>query len=1696
MEGQDTAKKPAMYRRGAFLCSFGLACLFLSIFVTFSQAYDSKIALALGTYDSTDKPLKTVIVPDYYPYTFVNDQGMPDGFSVDLAKAVARVMDRTLDIGVGTWEQARQALENGTVDFLPMMAASSQRGQVFDFSVPHTIAYDALFVRSNEPRISSLEDLAGKTVIVMNKDAAHDFLLGLPTAAGTIKLIPVDSLPDGLRLLASGTGNAAIMPKLVGLLLVRSLGIKNVEESPLTIQSYKRPFSFAVKKGDKALLEALSQGLSLVEANGQYRDIYDKWFGVVAPQGVPWKSILKYAAVILLASALVLMGLLAWTLSLRKRVRERTRSLESEIEARKKTEVALRESEERRRLAQDAAKAGTWEWDLCTNENFWSDELWSLFGLVPHSCRPSYEAWLRTVHSEDRPAIEQVVQEAASRGNELSAEWRSLGLDGPIRWLMARGRPVCDENGKPLRYIGIVVDITERKKAEEALSRANLVWEQTFEAISDGIMVLDDQHRIVRINRAMADALGKPKPELIGELCFNLVHGAEEPPAFCPHYELLNDGQSHEAEVTEPLLEATLDVRVSPILDQDGLVRGSVHVTRDVTERRRAEKIMLSRLRLREYSQSHSLDELLQATVDEAEELTGSVIGFFVFVESDQRTLTLQTWSTRTLREMCTAQGKGLHYSLDEAGVWVDCVRLRKPVIHNNYHALPHRKGFPAGHAEVVRELVVPVFSGDSIVAVLGVGNKPVDYNEHDIEIVSRIADLAWDITERKRSEEALLASEEQYRRMVETAGEGILSIDTESRITFVNERMAEMLGYGVDEILGKSLASFMFDEDFADHNRNMALRRQGLDQTYERRFRRRDGENLWTSISAKGLKDSSGNFAGSFAMLMDITHRKYTEEALLSLNRELRAFNICNQILLRAVDEQALLQEICNVICDEAGYRLAWVGYAENDDAKTIRPVAWAGCDDGYVADAKLSWSDDTERGQGPSGTAIRTGELVCIQDFMTDPRMAPWRESALKRGYHSGIALPLKDERSTTYGVLMIYHPKPNAMTPDEIQLMETLSNDLAFGINTIRMRDEHRRAEEELRKSEERYRTVAEFTYDWEYWVSSAGSLVYVSPSCERITGFSAQELLSDPGLMERIVHPEDRKTVSEHTHVARRLDPERSYSIDFRIVRRDGQIRWISHACRPVHGEAGQPLGRRASNRDITERKQIEMALKQSEERYRHIMENSLSGTFLYQDGRSVYANERLAKMVGYTVEGLLSIAFLDVIHPDDRHMVRELVEARLSGRDVPNRHELRLLHKSGRTVWTEVLSHRIDYQGRPAILGNIADVTQGRVLEQQLREAQKMEAIGTLTGGIAHDFNNVLQVALGYSELLLADADMPVQCRDDLSKIYDSAKRGADLVQRLLTFSRRTEINPQPLDLNLRVMELRKMLERTLPKMVDIRLIQDAKLSKINADKTAIDQVIMNLAVNARDAMPEGGKLQFETADVTLDEEYATTHLDVEPGPYVLLTVTDTGSGMDRDTLEHIFEPFFTTKGVGEGTGLGLAIVHGIVKQHGGHVQCYSEVGRGTTFKLYFPALSLHEELEEASVGEMLRGGSETILLVDDDKLIRDVGSRILQRVGYTVITASTGKEALEVYRSGSEEIDLVLLDLIMPEMGGARCLEGLLSLNPSVKVVIASGYSGDAHSRQTLESAAKGFVNKPFDIRRVLQVVRNVLDGE
>lgn len=389
-----------------------------------------------------------------------------------------------------------------------------------------------------------------------------------------------------------------------------------------------------------------------------------------------------------------------------------------------------------------------------------------------------------------------------------------------------------------------------------------------------------------------------------------------------------------------------------------------------------------------------------------------------------------------------------------------------------------------------------------------------------------------------------------------------------------------------------------------------------------------------------------------------------------------------------------------------------------------------------------------------------------------------------------------------------------------------------------------------------------------------------------------------------------------------------------------------------------------------------------------------------------------------------------------------------------------------------------------------------DVTDEVSLRKQLQKAQKLESIATMAGGIAHDFNNLLTIASGYTELLLMDRRETSPGYHELQAIAHSLDRGADLVKRILTFSRQVETFPDTLNLNDEVQNVVKLLTRTIPKMVEIDALLAQDLKTVTADPGQIEQALLNLAMNSQHAMPDGGRLTIETRNVTLDETYCETHVEAKPGDYVLLMVSDTGHGMEKEVLDRVFEPFFSTKKAGEGTGLGLSMVFGVVKGHGGHVTCYSEPGAGTTFKIYLPTGERTEEETEAErSGLRASFGSETILLVDDEELIRDLGTKILKQVGYTVLTADNGREAVEIYKRRRDEVALVVLDMIMPEMGGKECLDRLIAIDPEVKVVVASGFSMDGPVKESVHVKSKGFVSKPFDVKQLRLTVRAVLDA-
>ena len=510
------------------------------------------------------------------------------------------------------------------------------------------------------------------------------------------------------------------------------------------------------------------------------------------------------------------------------------------------------------------------------------------------------------------------------------------------------------------------------------------------------------------------------------------------------------------------------------------------------------------------------------------------------------------------------------------------------------------------------------------------------------------------------------------------------------------------------------------------------------------------------------------------------------------------------------------------------------------------------------------------------------------------------------------------------------------------------------------------------------------------------------------------------------------------------------------------------------------------------------KELEMgrSLRQSEERFRaafHTSPDSIAISGL-SDGRYVDINPGFTAMLGHDREAVLGRTFADLnvwVDPEDRQTFVQTLKAK----GVVNNMEVRLAAKDG-TVKTGLISASLfDYHGVPHVLSVTRDVTALKATERQLQQARKMEAIGILAGGIAHDFNNILQVINGYTQLLTLEKSEADPDRARLAEIEKAVEHAAQLVRQLLTFSRRAESKTVALDLNKEIISVRKILERTLPKMIDIDLHLGRDLAPVSADPMQIEQALLNLATNAADAMPDGGTLVIETEDVTLSDDYLDTHVGARAGEYVLLSVSDTGRGMAKDVVEHIFEPFFTTKEFGKGTGLGLASVYGIVKSYGGYVSCYSEVGQGTTFKLYLPAAQRQKGAEEKTVEEDLpRGGDEMILLVDDEQSIRTFAAAALGRFGYRVVTGASGEEALDIIGRTGEKIALTILDLGMPGMGGHKCLQEIRKNNPSAKVLIASGYSMNGHVRKSLETGAAGYIGKPYRINVLLRKVRAILD--
>jgi len=633
------------------------------------------------------------------------------------------------------------------------------------------------------------------------------------------------------------------------------------------------------------------------------------------------------------------------------------------------------------------------------------------------------------------------------------------------------------------------------------------------------------------------------------------------------------------------------------------------------------------------------------------------------------------------------------------------------------------------------------------------------------------------------------------------------------------------------------------------------------------------------------------------------------------------------------------------------------------------------------------------------------------------------------------------------------------------------------------------ERRQAEDALKASEERYRTIFESTATANILIAEDTTILLANSNFEKLTGYSRKEVENKMS-WTRFVVPEDLSRMIE-LHKARRVDPGAvPAAYEFRGIIRSGEIRNLFMSVAMIPGTRESV----ASLIDLTDRTKAEEALRQSEERFRD-MARLLPETVFEADieGRFTFVNDISLERFGYTRDEMeKGLTVLDVMASQDHERILANYQRVISGERL-GLSEYTALKKDGTTFPALVHTTPIYRDGRPAGLrGFLIDMSEKKAMEDQLLRAQKMEAIGTLAGGIAHDFNNLLMGILGNVSLMLMHFDESHPFHERLKSMEEYVQRGSDLTKQLLGFARGGKYEVRATDLGAFVRRSAEMFGRT-KKEIRIHHKASEGLWTVEIDRGQMEQVLLNLFVNAWQAMPGGGDLYLSVENTELaEEELLPYHL--RKGRFVKLTVTDTGIGMDEATRERIFEPFFSTKERGRGTGLGLASVYGIVKNHGGFIVVESEIDIGTSFTIFLPASDKQVEGEDRK-DSRIHKGKETVLLIDDEEMILEVGTRMLEGLGYRVLTASGGRQGLKVYEQNRDSIDLVILDMIMPDLGGKETFDAMRRQSPSVKVLLSSGYSLDGQAKEILESGCRGFIQKPFSMADLSKKMREILEG-
>ena len=1176
---------------------------------------------------------------------------------------------------------------------------------------------------------------------------------------------------------------------------------------------------------------------------------------------------------------------------------------------------------------------------------------------------------------------------------------------------------------------------------------------------------------------------------------------------------------------------------------------------------------------------------------------------------------------------------------------------------------------------------------------------------------------------------------EDLYRSTVLDQTEFVIRFLPDGTLTAANPAYCRWRDRSLKELIGTSALAWLSPENqkrvFAKIG---SLTPDTPVLTTQNPAARPDGGAAWEEWTDRGVFDAAGRLVEVHAVGRDITHLKTAELEVRRMNRALQLLSAANRAITRADDEKSLLQAVCREAVDVAGYRLAWVGYAEEGPAKMVRPVATAGEAADQLNHVTITWGDE-DTAKGPTGTAIRTGQICIVRDVPGQPVYEPWRRMARAGRFVATACLPLIVD-GVTIGALCIHAADMDAFDALEMQTLGQVAGDLAIGISAMRSRAAHVAVQERLRDERRLLRTLIDNMPQPIYAKDCQSRFLFGNWEVTRVMGAASPDDLVGktdfdfypPGMAAEF-YADDQRVIETGEPLVARAEPVRSGL--------DGNPRWVLTTKIPLRNDQGDVVGLVGTAVDITDRRRVELELESERRMLRTVIDTIPASIFVKdRQSRFLLANNAVARVMGAAApEELLGKTDFD-FYPkeiaehfyaaeqelmttgealvDDEEPVRTTVdgdvvyiigtkyplynndgeivgmvgitrdvteqrkarqkiselarfpdenpnpvmrvsidgvllyansaaelfnvrwdcqvgqrvpaewservstalstnqaiqlEVEVEGRlfqttltpipdgdyvniyadDITYRKEAEVALERERTslrtvvdavpefiflkdregrfvLCNETVAHFMGAANAAELLGKTdfdyypqdvaetfwadeaavmasgeADINreentlgrdgvvhsllvtnvplkdeQGRVtgmvgigrdvtdfrkvleekdkLQSQLLQSQKMEAIGQLTAGIAHDFNNMLTAINGFAELLQLDMAPDDPHQPHVEKILESGERAANLVRQLMVFSRREVREPQLIKINDLVANMENMLCRTLGEHILLDLVLPKNVWSVYADPSQIEQVIVNLSVNARDAMPDGGRLTIETANISLGDAYAHDHLGVLPGDYVMLAVSDTGSGMSEAVKSHLFEPFFTTKARGKGTGLGLSTVYGIVKASNGHIWVYSEVGQGTTFKVYLPRVQREGDAQPTSASSVeMDGGSETILVVEDDDTVRGFVQRVLVGHGYTVLAASSGAEALEI--APQQAIDMLITDVVIPDMHGPEIARRFSEIHPDAKTLFVSGYTENAIAHHQVLDEGVAFLQKPLSVANLVHKIRQVLE--